>query len=105
MYNSFNKSHFTKCECSSHLLEVERYFYEDVGETETTVDDGFNFVCWNYGHDGNIKGWKERFRWCWRILKTGNPWADSIIASNKNAREIAEFILKNLPKEELNETK
>lgn len=92
-----NNSHFVKCDCSSHILECERYCDSD-------KEQGFNFAVWNYGHDGNErKKWKERFRWCWRILNTGNPWADSIIATNKDARGLANFILKNLPPEETNE--
>lgn len=94
-----NNSHFVKCDCSSHILECERY-------DEDKFNQGFNFAFWNYGQDGNERRkWKERFRWCWRILRTGNPWADSIIATNKNARGLAEFILKNLPMEETNEIK
>ena len=91
------KSHFTLCDCSSHMLQTERYKYDDEN------DEGFNFAIWHYGNDGNIRGWKQRFRWCWRILTTGNPWADSIVATNKDARKIAEFILQNLPKEEPHE--
>jgi hypothetical protein len=98
--SDISKSLFVKCACSSHLLEVEKYKYtwKDGG-----LDEGFNVVCWHYGHDGNIRGWREKFRWCWHILKTGKPWADSIIATNEDARGIAEFILKNLPNEEKNE--
>lgn len=88
------KSHFLKCECTCQMLEVERYDYKD-------GDQGFNFSVWSHGRDGkSMRSWKEKFRWCWRILKTGNPWADDIIATNKNARAVAEFILQNLPNEE-----
>jgi hypothetical protein len=88
------KSHFLKCECGCQVMEIERYDYKD-------GDQGFNFTIWNRGRDGKrIVGWKEKFRWCWRIIKTGNPWADDIIATNQNARGVAEFILQNLPHEE-----
>lgn len=94
-----NKSHFIKCECTCHVLEVERYNYDE-------HDNGFNFTIWNYSRNGSkIRGWKEKFRWCWNIIKTGNPWADCIIATNNDARGVAKFILENLPKEEYNENK
>ena len=83
------ESHFTKCDCHSHVLEIERYEYDK-------FDKGFNITCWHYGHDGNIRGFKERLRWCWHILKTGKPWADSIIVTDEKAKEIANFITSKL---------
>jgi hypothetical protein len=81
---------FTKCECSSHILEVRRYDYCDEG------DKGFYFTHWNYGRVNHPMGWKERIRWCWRILHTGDPWADSIVVSDENAIKISEYIKTNL---------
>lgn len=92
------KSHFVKCNsCGCQILEVERYNYHD-------NDEGFYFTVWGRGREGKkIHGLRERLRWCWQILTKGSPWADDIIATNKDARGIAEFILQNLPKEETNE--
>lgn len=91
------KSHFVKCACSGHMLEAERYDYKD-------GDEGFNIAVWERGRDGKqIYGLKEKFRWCWNILKNGRIWADDIIVNNQDARKLAEFILQNLPKEETNE--
>jgi hypothetical protein len=95
MNNDIKATVFIKCDCTSHALECQKYKYDEHG------NEGFYLSFWHYGQDTNArKSWKERFRWCWRILKTGNPWADSIIATNKSARELAEFILQNLPKED-----
>jgi hypothetical protein len=90
------KSHFVKCNCGCQILEVERYDYKD-------GDEGFNFVVWDRGRQGKRLRFKERIRWCWNILKTGSPWADDIIATNKDARGLAEFLIQNLPKEDSNE--
>lgn len=91
------KSHFIKCTCSGHMLEAEVFDYKN-------GDVGVNFSIWERSRDGKqITSWKEKFRWCWHILKTGCPWADDIIATNKEARGLAEFLLQNLPKEETNE--
>ena len=87
------KSHFIKCNCYTHMLECKRYNYDNIS------DQGFQFTIWNYGHEGEkIWKWKDRIRWCWRILKTGNPWADNIVATNESAHELANYILENLPK-------
>lgn len=88
------------------MLEAEKYeyTYTDPKTGKMVVEDtGFNFTVWNRGRHGKVMTWKERFRWCWNILKTGSPWADDIIATNKDARGLAIFILKNLPSEESDE--
>lgn len=91
------KSHFIKCTCTCQQLECEVYDYKD-------GDSGVNFSIWCHSRHGKkIHSWKERLRWCWQILRTGMPWADDIIATNKEARGLANFILQNLPKEESNE--
>lgn len=89
-------SYFFKCACGADALECNRFEYDK-------TDQGFDISIWSMGKYNIPMSWRERFRWCWRILRTGNPWADSIIATNKSARELAEFILQNLPKEENNE--
>ncbi len=97
------KSIFVRCTCSCQTLQCE---IEDYGgmKGEDNGELGVNFTMWNRSRDGKkIYGWKEKFRWCWRIITTGNPWADDIIVTNKNARGLAEFILQNLPNEESNE--
>lgn len=99
---SFGKSlnfptHLIRCDCSGHMLECEVYNWQN-GES------GVNFSIWERGRNGKkIRSWREKFRWCWQILKTGMPWADDIIATNKEARGLAEFILQNVPKEQPNE--
>lgn len=75
------------------MLEAEIYDYHD-------GDQGVNFVIWSRGRDGKKLSKKERIRWCQQIMKTGTLWADDIIATNKDARKFAEFILQNLPKED-----
>lgn len=72
------------------MFEVERYNFGD-------GDEGFNFTMWEQGLNSPALTWKEKFRWCWRILTTGKPWADHIIATNQRAHEIANFILENIP--------
>ena len=102
VYESIVKRHgfptyLTKCDCGGHQLECEIFDWKD-GEA------GVNFSIWERGRDGKqIRGWKEKFRWCWRILKTGMPWADDIIVTNNEARGLAKFILQHLPMEESNE--
>ena len=89
------KSLYIKCDCSTHMLQAERY-YED------KVDKGFNFAIWYYGIRGTLT-LKERLRWCWKLLTTGNIWADSVIITDEKALELADFIKTELKNENTNE--
>lgn len=89
-------SHFVKCTCTCQMLEAEVYNYGD-------GDKGVNFVIWGRGRQGKKLSKKERIRWCQEIMKNGTLWADDIVATNNDARKLAEFILQNVPKEQIHE--
>jgi hypothetical protein len=81
-----------KCDCFTHSLELVRL--------EETYDKGptfksFELSVWQLANHVRPMGWRERFRWVWRILRTGNPWTDMIILSDDKAKEIAQFITKH----------
>ena len=81
---------YIKCTCGGDLLEIERY------KEDHPSDKGFYFVFWNYGQWGKAPmSWRQKLRWCWHILKTGNPWSDMIIIDDEKALEISTFLLKN----------
>jgi len=82
------KSHFAKCSCCEHLLELQRY----VEKTDEITEQGFNLSMWTYGHCGQILYFIERLKYCWKILKTGRPWADHIVLTDEQAQDIVTFI-------------
>lgn len=86
-----NNTSFIKCQCHAHALEIERFYYDE-------VDQGFNLSIWKLGSFNGKLRWRERLRWIWNILKTGNLWADQVIISNDQARDLASFMMSNLPK-------
>ena len=57
-----------KCECCSHAVEFSHD--EEMGQVEISL--------WNYGHSGTRLSFRERIRWSWHILVTGNPWVDMV---------------------------
>ena len=83
-------SMFQKCLCTTHLLEVEHYNDSDIGLEEV----GFNITVWRLGNEDKLYSIKERIRWCWHVLTTGKPWADSVILSEEQACNIASFIIR-----------
>lgn len=104
MNSDISISHYEKCECSGHMLEVEHYVWEwKMQDGSTKNEDGFNFACWEMGHRGGSMRWKERIRWCWQLLTKGTLWADSIMITNEGARRVSEFIIQNIPNERSND--
>lgn len=85
MKNSF----FVKCDCCCSMLEF-RLDDDDDGQFEVSL--------WNSPGLTRPMPEEERVRWCKRIMETGDPWADHTILTKKNAKKLAEFILKEIQK-------
>jgi hypothetical protein len=77
-----NPNKFFKCECYTHALEVE---YD-------AEDNQYYVAVWELGRRDATLNWKERCRWMWHILKTGKPWADTVILSPEQMRQLADFV-------------
>lgn len=87
MEPSKDKSIMVKCDCGAEVVEV--YYYDDKEHPE------FDMSFWQQGFHRPM-GWRERLRWIWRVLRTGNPWSDYVVLSPKKAKEIADFINQNI---------
>ena len=74
------KSRFYKCSCSSHLLEIDTSFRSDGEDTY--------FSIWELGRSSDRMSLLERIRWCFHVIKTGKPWADSVCLNDKQLKEI-----------------
>ena len=91
------KSLYKKCHCCCSVLEVEVDDWK-IGDVKTgpLVDlPFFHFALWQDGYTRPM-GWRERLRWCARILRTGNPWADHTMLTSQDARQVADFIIEEL---------
>ena len=91
------ESIFSKCHCCCSAVEVDvddGDWYNKISSNELPF---FNVSLWRNGFTRPL-GWKERLRWCARILRTGNPWADHTMLTSQDARKVAEFILEKLDK-------
>lgn len=78
-------NHYSKCDCSSHLLEIERYYYTD-------SDKGFQITTWNLDLSTKKLSYLERLRWIWQILTKGTLWTDYVMISDDRAKKLARFI-------------
>jgi len=71
------------CECHSEGVVVS-YFDE---EKEIYL------ALFNYAHSVKTKTFWERLRWCWNVLKTGEPWADEVILDHITAEALGNRLL------------
>jgi hypothetical protein len=76
-----SQSKFYKCGCSAHALEVDSSFVNE---------DEIYLSIWQYGRVNPSLNWRERIRWCWNIILTGNPWGDSVILNKNQCSELVE---------------
>jgi len=73
------KELFIKCDCHTEILNIER---DD--------DVGMYYFC-IYEVDKNKMDWKQRFRYCWKVLTSGKAFNDQMVLSEQSMNELAEF--------------
>ena len=83
-------STMVKCVCHGEALEVTHWPNKD-------CPDEIWFSIWQQGFTVPLC-WRERFRWCWNILRKGKPWKDNIILTPEKAKEVADFINQHVNK-------
>ena len=57
-------------------------------------DDKLVYIdLWKFYATETILPWKERLRWCWEILKSGEPYVGEVVLTPDAAKEFAEQII------------
>lgn len=79
-----------KCMCGGSVLALE---YDP--EWEYALD----IAVWFRGYEDKWMSARGKLRWIWRVLKGGLPWSDQTELSPKDAREMAQWILDNVPED------
>ena len=83
---------FYECSCGTEGLALS-YEYEEKHDKEGAfpcIDVAF----FNQGYKGRTMDLIERIKYCWQVLRTGEPYKDMIILEQKTAKKIAEVLLK-----------
>ena len=73
---------YFSCACRSDVLRVARVDMEK-GEKEFEV---------SIFRQRPPLSWKERIRWIWKIITTGDLWGDDIILTPRQMAELKGFI-------------
>ena len=74
-----------QCDCGAKGLTLD-VDYEVIGCVKRKY---IHLAIWLHGWSGNVMCLTERIRWCWHILTTGKPWADSICLDESTARQLS----------------
>lgn len=72
---------FFECSCSSELLSVDKF--DDEPEIYMSI--------WYRGVPRPMS-WRDKFRYCWRIITHGSPYGDQIVLSKETATDLADHI-------------
>jgi len=77
------KTKYIKCSCGSELISLEKW-----------DDDQYIYLSfWERGFkDNNKLTFSERLRWCWKILKSGQPFTDSIVLDSDGMDDMVKAI-------------
>lgn len=76
------------CSCGSHLAQFE------VGDDEPKE---LWISMWELGAKPEVAGWRERLRWCWKILKDGDMWGDHVCLTVDQSRVLVSFLQEKFP--------
>jgi hypothetical protein len=96
----YHDKSFYICACYAEILNVEReidiYNYEDKAWGASIC-----FSIWHRGTDNHKPTLRDKLRHCWRILKTGKNYADEIILSISDSKQLALDLLKFTNEDEI----
>ena len=71
---------YSDCECNCSVLRVE--YYDDLNSFDVAI----------YKHNYRVCGIKEKIRWIWNFIRTGNPYGDDVILSLKDAERLRNYL-------------
>lgn len=81
--NIWEKRYYA-CDCATEVILLNK----------DKEDNWINFAIFSYGHYGDKRmGFWQRLRWCFNLLKTGNPYKDEIILSYETAKQLGEDLI------------
>jgi hypothetical protein len=81
------KSKFIECECGGEGMLVTHYT-NDIHDKEVYLSM-FSIGIYT---DGRLT-FRERLRHAWHVMKTGKPFDDSLILSEKDTKELGQYLL------------
>lgn len=78
-----NKVLFTLCDCRSEILVIE--YDEEIKMADLAIYE------FSHSFRNKMSLW-QKMRYCWRVIMNNRPFGDQIMISQKQIKEIKEFL-------------
>ena len=79
---------FVECSCGTEGISVSRWD----GDPEVSLS------LWSRDYySGSRLGWRQRLRFAWQALSTGEPYLDQIVLTDDDARRLADALRGGVP--------
>ena len=79
---------FLPCCCNNEGLLVRH---------RKTCGSEYQFSYWSTGTGCSAYTWKQKLRFIWHLLRTGNPFTDMIVLEPSEAKHLAKFLANSFP--------
>jgi len=86
------------CSCYCEALAVSDDAWDDKPDANGILPGEIYLSIWSMGRRSKQLDWKDRLRWCWKILKTGFPFLDEICLKPIMAKKLGEDLIKRANK-------
>jgi hypothetical protein len=77
-------SEYIMCECHSEILYIE--YDESLKQADLCIYHSYDY--------GSKLSWKNRIRYCWKIISTGKPYSDHMIMYRRGLRKLKNILVK-----------
>lgn len=85
MHNTESNTAYFQCSCSSEMLSIEKF----------TDEPEIYMSIWYRGAQAPMR-WRDKIRYCWRIITEGSPYGDQLVLDKDTAALVSAHIHKLL---------
>lgn len=93
--SSGQKKCYIECSCGTELVQVISDFEVFENSPNPFVRQEYYLSFYSLGHVRKYNFW-SRIRHAWKILRTGEPYADMVVLTSDEAMKLSDFVRDNL---------
>lgn len=94
--NEIIKEEFIKCDCGTHLLQVQSYVHLYPDGAKTRFSQDINLAMFTYGSSPALEKWWRRVWIGLKYMWTGKMFADQVVLCPEEASKLMNFLSMNL---------
>jgi len=93
---------FIECDCKTEGIMVSHEEWS-LPEASTGYKFPFIYLAFFKNYHTAEMSWKQKLRWTWHILCTGEPWGDMVVLNKDNAKALMDELKIFLASGDINE--